>query len=171
MKTTTRAKERSDGARRKPGSGHRPAFDSDKAATFQIAVLSNLFARPFYESVGRHARININEWRLMLALDRHPALSQADVGYYTGLHKMTVSRAVRHLVTSGYVVAHDDETDRRRKALFLTAKGESLCDEALPLLRRRETMVGAGLAPAELQEFKRTLAAIIVNVRAWPDVF
>lgn len=171
MKATTRTKQGSAEARRRSGTPQRLAFDSDKAATFQIAVLSNLFARPFYESVGRHARININEWRLMLALDRHPALSQADIGYYTGLHKMTVSRAVRHLVTSGYVVAHDDDTDRRRKALFLTAKGESLCDEALPLLRRRETMVGAGLAPAELQKFKRTLAAIIANVRAWPEVF
>ena len=162
------AKQAARMGRLQSGAG-RWTFNSDEAITSQISVLSNLFARAFYETVGRHSRININEWRAMLALARHPALSQAEIADYTGLHKMTVSRAIRRLVSSGHVIGRDDAEDGRRRTLFLTPTGRSLCDQALPLLRLREAMLGAGVRAAELKEFRRILARIIANVRAWPD--
>ena len=153
---------------RRGGKGR--AFDTDEAITFQVVVLSNLFGRPFYESVGRHAKININEWRVMLVLARHPALSQTEIAECTGLHRMTVSRAVRRLVSQDCIFGQKDETDGRRSRLFLTPAGGALCERALPLLGRREAMVGSGLAAAEIKEFRNVLARIIENVRGWPDI-
>lgn len=146
------------------------AFDVDEAITFQIVVLSNLFARPFCANVGRHAKINLNEWHVILALARHPALNQVEIARCTGLRRLTVSRAVRRLISNGWALGQRDEADGRTNRLFLTPVGASVCAKAFPLLKLREAMVGAGLKAADLRAFKRILIKITGDVRDWADV-
>lgn len=142
-------------------------FDVDTAPTFQIAVLSNFIARPFYEQVGRTTDMNINEWRILLVVAAKPGMVQAEIGNSTGLHKMTVSRSLRSLAK--YVALKTHPNDKRKKVAHLTDKGWSIYRDLLPSLRRRQALLAEALEPEESEAFDRILTKLIEAARTWND--
>jgi len=142
-------------------------FDVDTSPTFQIAVLSNFIARPFFEQIGRATGMNINEWRILLVVAAQEGVVQSDIGSATGLHKMTVSRSLRSL--SRYVELRGMPDDRRKKAAFLTASGWSLYRKLLPSLRERQRLLLAAMDPKEARAFQHTLTKLVAAARTWTD--
>ena len=146
----------------------RKIFDIEEALTFQVAVLTNLISRPFYAQMGRYTGMTLNDWRMLLVIACQPGVSQAQIVNATGLKKATVSRSLR--VLTNYVRLETDPLDSRKKAARLTDEGWRLYDESLPILDWRLDLLTQALEPAELMQFKQTLAKLVKSARGWEDL-
>ena len=142
-------------------------FDVDTSPTFQIAVLSNFIARPFFAQIGRATGMNINEWRILLVVAANEGIVQSEIGSATGLHKMTVSRSLRSMAR--YVELRSLPDDRRKKAAHLTEGGWVLYGKLLPSLRERQRLLLAAMDADESRAFHQTLAKLVAAARSWSD--
>lgn len=62
---------------------------------------------------------------LLLAIKRHPHISQDELAKFTFVNKSTITRQIRVLEEQGYIQKETGD-DRRIKTIILTEKGEAL---------------------------------------------
>jgi DNA-binding MarR family transcriptional regulator len=92
----------------------------------------SLIAKRFDQTLATmHAKklgISINNWKIMRVIAFFGPLSATELGSRTSLDPDKVTRAVDALVQRSYVIRKDDEADRRRVVLTLSAKGRRVHD-------------------------------------------
>jgi len=132
---------------------------------FQLLVLANLTARPFYERFGRRLHLSLSEWRVLLVLADRPGISAQDLADYIGLDKMSVSRAVRGLAARRRLERRASDSDRRRFHLFLTAEGRRVYDEIAASGVERERAIFGALPPRERRAFFAALTLLVGRTR------
>jgi DNA-binding MarR family transcriptional regulator len=133
----------------------------DSSVLFKLIRLVNLAARPFQEQVGKQHQLSLNEWRVMLVLDSHPGCTATAVVDYSGLDKMSVSRALANLVKAARVQRAVDKDDARRALVRLTAKGKALFDVIADTAAQRELAVFSRLTTAEVAKLAITVDKLI----------
>jgi DNA-binding MarR family transcriptional regulator len=134
---------------------------NDSSVLFKLIRLVNLAARPFEEQVGKQHQLSLNEWRVMLVLDSHPGCTATAVVDYSGLDKMSVSRALANLVKAARVQRVIDTADARRALVRLTVKGKALFDVIAETAAQREYAVFSSLAPTEVAKLSVTVDKLI----------
>jgi DNA-binding MarR family transcriptional regulator len=134
---------------------------NDSSVLFKLIRLVNLAARPFEEQVGKQHLLSLNEWRVMLVLDSHPGCTATAVVDYSGLDKMSVSRALANLVKAARVQRVVDKEDARRALVRLTVKGKALFDVIADTAAQRERAVFASLTPTEVAKLSLTVDKLI----------
>lgn len=98
-----------------------------------------------YSSVARHMRLYIsrkmneddynirtNHLFVMLDIMHSPGTSLKEIGRRLDLDKPTITKTVKKLLLMGYIVAKEDEFDKRVYRLYLTEKS----DEVLPRVKK-----------------------------------
>jgi DNA-binding MarR family transcriptional regulator len=133
----------------------------DSSVLFKLIRLVNLAARPFQEHVGQQFQLSLNEWRVMLVLDSHPGCTATAVVDYSGLDKMSVSRALANLVKAARVQRVIDKSDARRALVRLTAKGKVLFDVIADTAAEREEVIFSGLTTTEVTKLTLTVDKLI----------
>jgi DNA-binding MarR family transcriptional regulator len=93
----------------------------------------------------------------MAVLGQTPGMSARDVAQRTAMDKVQVSRAVASLVDARRVNREGDETDGRVTRLSLTAKGQAIYDEVVPLALHLEEVFLAALTPDERKTLNRLM--------------
>ncbi len=146
---------------RRPRSAALPVDDS---IFFKLVRVVNLTARPFSESIGKAHHLSLNEWRVLLVLANHPRVVGSEVAAFTGLDKMTVSRAIAALERRGRVVRKVDAADRRRMLLRLSASGERLYERIGMPAKARERSLFRGIDAADQERLERLLDRLIDNL-------
>lgn len=111
--------------------GTEPAPLAIPEITMRMFKLTNLITGPFREFAKEHD-ISLNEWRVLVVLARHPGLAAQDISKATGIHAMTISRAVAALRASGRIAESRDPDNHRRTLLWLTDRGRQTYDEIVP---------------------------------------
>ncbi len=86
---------------------------------------------------------------MLAALAANGAMTARDLGPYSTLDKMQVSRAIQGLEAAGYVERRQDENDKRSNILRLTPGGEALYRQIRPRVAAREAEILAALSPQE----------------------
>ncbi|EWM10467.1 MarR family winged helix-turn-helix transcriptional regulator [Kutzneria sp. 744] len=76
------------------------------------------------------------------------------------LSKQTVGSIVDQLEAAGYVRRVPDPDDARARLVTVTAKGESLVEIGIPVIREIEAAWETALGRARMLELKETLAAL-----------
>lgn len=147
-------------------SPRRLALPVDDSLFFKLVRVVNLTARPFSESIGKAHRLSLNEWRVLLVLANHPQVAASEVASFTGLDKMSVSRALAALVREGRVVRKVDGTDKRRLLLRLSAEGERLYERIGVPAKARETSLFRGMGVAEQEQLGSLLDRLVDNLVA-----
>lgn len=132
----------------------------ERFVPYRLSVLSNTVSRAIARIYADRFDLTIPEWRAMAQLGRHGRLSASDIVGLTAMDKVRVSRAVARLVASGRVAAVEDEADRRRQVLTLTAAGRRIYREIAPLALEREARLLDALDPKERQALDRMLAKL-----------
>lgn len=133
----------------------------DSSLMFKLIRVVNLVARPFNESIGKQNQLSLSEWRAMMVLASHPGSSASDVADWTGMDKMSISRAIAGLHKRDRIVKKDDPNDQRKSLLFLSAKGERLFERIGTQARRREEELFSGASRQELERFDATLEKLV----------
>ena len=112
-------------------------------------VLAERVSRAIAQTYEETFELTRPEWRVLAALAANGAMTARDLGPYSTLDKMQVSRAIQGLEAAGYVERRQDENDKRSNIARLTPGGEALYRQIRPLVSAREAEILAALAPQE----------------------
>jgi DNA-binding MarR family transcriptional regulator len=134
---------------------------------YRIAVL----ARGISVSLGKKYRdlgITIPEWRLIAHLAEVGTCSSGEICARTAMDKAKVNRAVMRLVAAGLVLAGTSSRDRRVNALKLTARGQKVYEQIVPMALDHERSLLDPLSETEIKELVRILGKLQSQVdRLW----
>jgi DNA-binding MarR family transcriptional regulator len=91
-----------------------------------------------------------------------PGLDQVGVGRVLGLDRTTATTSVATLAKRKLLERRFDPSDRRRRTLYLTAKGEALLAELGDTSESREELLSV-FSPRERAEFIRLLEHFVIS--------
>ena len=117
------------------------------------AKLNAQGARVLREAVG----LTLSQWRVVALVGMAGQTRHSDLAREAALDKGLLSRNVKSLVKQGVVVSTPDEFDHRVQHLSLSEKGQAIFDRALPVTRRRQDHLRAGMTKDEINTFRRVL--------------
>jgi DNA-binding MarR family transcriptional regulator len=136
---------------------------------YQLSITSNavsdLIARSYHGRFG----LKIPEWRMMAVLAERGSATQRDLSSATQMDKVTVNRASKALVERGLVGRAPNATDGRSHHLTLSATGEELYAQIVPLALAVETEIESILGRDEAATLFALLAKLQSRVAAMDD--
>lgn len=137
-----------------------PAFDLDGFTPYRLAVaaqvLSETLARQYRDRFG----ISIPDWRVLVHLAHSGGASVRDIENAVVMEKSRVSRTASRLEARGLIAKLPHPGDGRLVQLSLTAEGQALMAELLPIAEAFQQKLQAGLG-REFAAFERVIQAII----------
>lgn len=143
--------------------------DTPLSAAWRISFLANVFAGPIYRDLAAKFDLSRPGFVILFSLAQQPGPVARDIGLVTGLPKNSLSRAVSELLGRGLIQRKTDSGDRRAKVLKLTASGQALLDQVVPLFEARLTAMVAAFTPEEAETFDRLLLKIIYAMPGWVE--
>jgi DNA-binding MarR family transcriptional regulator len=100
----------------------------DERVSHRFSVIAKRFDQTLAAMHSKKLGISINNWKIMRVIAVFGPLSATELGSRTSLDPDKITRAVDALVQRSYVIRKDDEADRRRVVLTLSAKGRRVHD-------------------------------------------
>ncbi|MFG1329816.1 MarR family transcriptional regulator [Xanthobacter autotrophicus] len=132
---------------------------------YRLAVLAENVSQAVAQLYGDRFQITRAEWRVLAALGANNGMAAKDIGAYSTLDKMQVSRAVARLEEAGLITRATDDADRRAKILTLTASGRSLFQKIVPLAQAREDYLLEDLDPQERAVLDKAMAKVLARAQ------
>lgn len=126
-----------------------PAFELTAFFPYRLAVLADAVSQAVAQLYADRFDLSRAEWRIVAALGNNDGMTARDLGPYSTLDKMQVSRAVSRLEQAGLIAREEDASDRRAKHLRLTPAGRQMLDQIIPLVQAREAEILAALDDQE----------------------
>ena len=99
-------------------------------------------------------RLTMTEWRILLQLAEHEALTASDIVAYSAMEKSKVSRALKSLEARSLVTREVAENDHRVKRLTMTETGRKRYQAIVPRILDWEKELIKGL---EVDEYRDLL--------------
>jgi len=124
-------------------------LELDRFLPYRLSVLSNIVSTAISGAYEKRFGLTIPEWRVMAVLAMTPGLSAAEVAERTAMDKVAVSRAVASLLRARRIVRQTARADRRRSLLRLSAAGEKVYAQVVPMALDYERDL---LAPLSLKD-------------------
>lgn len=116
---------------------------------YRLAVLAERVSQAVAGVYADRFDLTRAEWRVLAALAANGKMAAKEVGPYSTLDKMQVSRAVARMEERAIIERREDTSDRRAKILRLTPKGAAMFRELLPLVAEREAYILGSLDERE----------------------
>jgi DNA-binding MarR family transcriptional regulator len=141
-----------------PAPDHSPeALELERFLPYRLSVLSNRISDAIAREYSQRFALGVTEWRVMAVLGRWPGLSASQVAQRTAMDKVAVSRAVARLLDAGRLSRQFDDGDRRRSLLHLSAAGQAIHDQVVPLALDFEHQLLDGIVADERLRLFRLL--------------
>ncbi|GAA5236677.1 MarR family transcriptional regulator [Verticiella sediminum] len=99
---------------------------------YKISRLDNDLSAGLQRTYSLRFGLNVSQWRMLAAAAQLEPTSVTELTDYSGMDKVTVSRAVRELVDRELLARILNENDRRRATITLTEAGRSLYEQIAP---------------------------------------
>ncbi|MEI8266687.1 MAG: MarR family transcriptional regulator [Betaproteobacteria bacterium] len=128
--------------------------------TFRVSVLSQLLARVVESSVGRELGLSSRQWRVLVMLNRLGPATSGQVAAATRLDHSQVSRASYELLDKGLIAMDNDQADRRRQRLSVTAAGTAVLRRGVVGSKARQARLRGRLTEADHEVLDRVLATL-----------
>lgn len=125
-------------------------FALERFFPYRLSVLNEQVSRALAVLYSDRFGLTPPEWRAMAVLAGFQPLSANGICNRTNMDKVRVTRAIARMLEAGLVSRQEDAQDRRYVSLRLTAKGQQVYDQILPLVQAREAEILAVLSPAEI---------------------
>lgn len=127
---------------------HLPDFDLYGFTPYRLAVAakhtSEQLARQYRDRFG----ISIPEWRVLVHLAHSGNTSVRDIEARVAMEKYEVSRAAKRLREAGLIERKENPEDRRLIILSLTAEGQKMMAELLPMAKAHQAELEKRLGDA-----------------------
>lgn len=130
------------------------------AAAQDLLRVAKRMLGAFGDAFAAHG-LSPGRYAVLMALDvRRPSLAPSEIAEQLGVTRATVTGLIDGLTRDGLVTLAAAEADRRRKAIMLTPKGETLIDQAIPDIFRRMADLTAPLNSDERRSALRLLGKV-----------
>lgn len=148
----------------------RPRLELDRFLPYRLSVLSNLVSSAIAGVYSARFGLSIPEWRVMAVLANEPQLAAAQVAERTAMDKVAVSRAVSRLLERGHLERRMAPADRRKSMLMLSAEGERIYAEVVPMALRYEQALLEVLDADDRAALDRILKTLLGRARTFADL-
>lgn len=134
-----------------------PKIRLDDFIPYRISVLANSYNLGTARILRTRLGMALREWRVLGQLNEWGPMSVVELSEKTAMDKARVSRAVTSLVEAGYV-RRASPSGPRRAPLQLTASGQKVLAELVPIIQRR-----AATLVSPLTEQERSMLLSMLN--------
>ena len=124
-----------------------------------------VFNRGLQMRLAEH-EVSIGHWPFLRALWETDGLTQRELSEVAGVMEPTTFAALKAMERRGYVVRRAVAGDRRKRQVFLTARGRALEAKLVPLAEAVNAISVRGVPAADVAATRRTLLAIVDNLAA-----
>lgn len=129
----------------------------DRFLPYRLAVLANTVSKGIARLYADRFGITIPEWRILAILGAFGAATASEIQGRSAMDKVQVSRAIARLTEAGMIQRTVDAADRRRQTIAMTAEGDQVYREIVPLARAREAALLEGFTQEEREMLDRLL--------------
>ncbi len=116
---------------------------------YRLAVLANTVSKGIARLYADRFGITIPEWRVLAILGAFGPATASEIQGRSAMDKVQVSRAIARMLDAGLIDRTVNATDRRRQTIAMTAEGERVYGEIVPLARAREAALLEGFSAEE----------------------
>ena len=134
---------------------------------YQLSLTSNAVSGRIAQEYRARFGLSVPEWRVMAVLGDAGPLTQRDLTKRTLMDKVAVNRACKVLEDRGLASRRPNEQDGRSHLLELTATGEDVHAQIMPLATEMERRMFGCFDKRELEQFR----ALLDRVRSRVDDF
>lgn len=127
---------------------------------YLLAHASYLISGQFHNYL-RDTGINVSTWRLLATLSDGDGMTIGDLARIGLYNQPTTTKIVDRLEEAGLVERHQDDKDRRKALVLITAKGRTMVEDLLAAAKRHEAQVTASYTLEEMATLKRVLRTLI----------
>ncbi|WP_425052662.1 MarR family winged helix-turn-helix transcriptional regulator [Psychromarinibacter sp. S121] len=132
----------------------------DRCLCLHVQRAARALARRFDEALRPFGLTN-GQFSLLMSLNRPEPPRISDLVDLLAMDRTTLTAALKPLTRRGLVVMKPDEKDARSRRLLLSAEGEAVLAQALPVWRATHEDVDAMLAsPDKVEHLRQDLNAI-----------
>jgi DNA-binding MarR family transcriptional regulator len=135
-------------------------LDLDRFMPYRLSVLTNRVSHAIARHYSQRFSLSIPEWRVMAVLGQTPGLSAREVAMRTAMDKVQVSRAVQSLLAARRLTKVAHARDGRVAHLSLSARGQAIYNEVVPLALGLEEQFLSVLSAGERKAFDALLAKL-----------
>src|ERR1700722_7630414 len=132
---------------------------------YLVNRVGSIVAEQFGEEALAPHGLSIAMWRVLAALASAGEQRQIDLADLTSIDSSTLSRLVTRLIRVGLVTRTRSATSNREVVVKLSAKGNVVVSELIPIARAYETAAIGNLSPEELMVLKRCLRRMYKNMQ------
>ncbi len=104
----------------------------DTFLPYQLTNIATLVSNDFAKVYKREFGLNIPQWRILANLAQYGQSTAKQLCTQADMDKSTVSRAVKALITKGFICSKVNEQDKRAAFLMLSDEGEVLYKKITP---------------------------------------
>lgn len=126
-----------------------PPLMLERFLPYRLAVLANTVSKGIARLYADRFGITIPEWRVLAILGAFGPATASEIQGRSAMDKVQVSRAIARMLESGLIDRTVDPDDRRRQTIAMTAEGERVYSEIVPLAQAREAALLEGLSAAD----------------------
>ena len=110
--------------------------------------------------------INIGEIPILLSIYKDEGLNQIDLVRKFHVTEANISKTTKNLLNKGFIVKKVDVENNTKKLLFLTEKGQEVCESLLELFEDWKNDLKGDIPSEELHAFSKTLEKISNNAES-----
>ena len=137
---------------------HKDVIKLEEFLPYRLSVLSNTVSNAISQGYKGRFGLSIPDWRVMAVLARLPGSSAQELVHWTRMDKVAVSRGVSRLLERGLLQKLMSTEDRRRSELRLSAQGEQVYREIMPMARGYEASLLENISAEHRQLLDEILA-------------
>jgi DNA-binding MarR family transcriptional regulator len=124
---------------------------------YRLSVASNAVSRLIAHAYETEFGLKIPQWRLLAVLADEGPLTQQTLCGCTIMDKVTVMRAAQALLRRRLIKRLPNAQDRRSHRLMMTAAGQRLYDQIVPLALAYQAQLLSGIRRRDIVRFERLL--------------
>ena len=107
--------------------------------------------------------INIGEIPILMSIYTDEGLNQIDLVRKFHVTEANISKTTKNLLNKGLIIKKIDVENNTKKLLFLTEKGQEVCESLLELFEDWKDELKGDIPSEEMQAFTKTLQKIASN--------
>lgn len=134
-----------------------------------LHIIANVMTWGASRVYRHHFDVGANEWRILGALSVRAGITASEACEILGIKKAIASMSIKTLRQKGLIVT---EITEGAKLIYLTKVGAEIHDAIVPIARKREEILLAGLEPEEATQLLALAAKLerqLPQLQAYDD--
>lgn len=138
---------------------------------YKMNLAQKILMAEIDREMKQHIGVSATQAATLLYLDQNNGANLVDLSRELLQHKSAISTLVTRMWKNGLLEKQDSTTDKRATQLFITAKGQRLCTEALAYAQKNNNQLEENFTVEELQVVNIFFDNIISEHKISPSNF